>query len=76
MRILIAALLVVLTALIGAPARAADLPYPDLQVPEVDYGLTGGFYLRGSAAANLLWTQEHLDVCGCSVPPTGPGYGY
>ncbi|HVY52252.1 MAG TPA: outer membrane beta-barrel protein [Devosia sp.] len=77
MRILLAALLVVFTALIGAPVRAADLPqYPDIQVPEVDYGLQGGFYLRGSAAANLLWTQEHLDICGCSVPPTAPGYGY
>lgn len=77
MRILLAALMVVLAALIGAPARAADLPdYPDVQVPEVDYGLQGGFYLRGSVAGNLLWTQEHIDLCGCSVPPTGAGYGY
>jgi outer membrane protein with beta-barrel domain len=75
MRILFAVLIVAISALIGFPARAADLPpYPP--VPEVDYGLQGGFYLRGSAGLNVLWTQEHIDTCGCSVPPTGAGYGY
>jgi hypothetical protein len=75
MRILLAVLVVAFGALIGAPVRAADLPdYPD--VPTVDYGLQGSFYLRGSVAGNLLWTQEHIDLCGCSVPPTAPGYGY
>ena len=54
MRILLAALLVAMTALVGAPARAADMPeYPDIEIPEVDYGLSGSFYLRGSAAGNL-----------------------
>jgi hypothetical protein len=69
---------VVFTALAGAPVRAADLPdYPDIQVPEVDYGLQGGFYLRGSVGANLLWTQEHVPPgCGCITKPTAPGYGY
>ncbi len=44
MRILFAALLVAFTAIIGAPARAADLPdYPQIDIPEVDYGLQGGF---------------------------------
>lgn len=78
MRILLAALLVAFTALIGAPVRAADLPqYPDIQVPEVDYGLNGSFYLRGSAAGNLLWTYEHVDTAGCSCLGTaGMGYGY
>lgn len=77
MRILLAVLMVAFAALIGAPVRAADLPqYPDVQVPEVDYGLQGGFYLRGSVGGNLLWTQEHVDTCGCLVPPTGAGYGY
>ena len=77
MRILLAALMVVMAAMIGAQARAADLPdYPDVQVPEVDYGLQGSFYLRGSVAGNLMWTQEHIDLCGCSVPPTAAGYGY
>ena len=77
MRIFLAALLVAIGALIGAPARAADLPeYPDIQVPEVDYGLQGGFYLRGSGAGNLLWTQEHVSLCGCSSAPAAAGYGY
>jgi hypothetical protein len=76
MRILLAALIVALSALIGAPARAADIPEYPVEVPEVDYGMPSGFYLRGSAAANLMWTQEHIDLCACSVPPTAPGYGY
>ena len=74
MRILLAALLVAFAALVGAPARAADLP--QYEVPEVDYGLGGGFYLRGSAAGNLLWTRQHIGVCGCDEPVTGAGYGY
>ena len=77
MRILLAALMVVFAAFAGASVRAADLPdYPDVQVPEVDYGLQGGFYLRGSVAGNLLWTQEHVSLCGCSNKPTAAGYGY
>jgi len=78
MRILLVALMVVFTAFAGASVRAADLPdYPDVQVPEVDYGLQGGFYLRGSAAGNLLWAQEHVSVgCGCTNKPTAAGYGY
>lgn len=78
MRILLAVLLVAFGALIGAPARAADLPdYPDIEVPEVDYGLQGGLYLRGSGALNLLWTQEHIDTAGCTCLVTaGAGYGY
>ena len=78
MRILLVALMVVFTAFAGASVRAADLPeYPDIQVPEVDYGLQGGFYLRGSAGANLLWSQEHVSLgCACTDKPTAPGYGY
>jgi hypothetical protein len=78
MRILLAALLIALSALIGAPARAADMPdYPDIEIPEVDYGLAGSFYLRGSAAGNLLWTREHVDTLGCvCLAPITPGYGY
>jgi hypothetical protein len=74
MRILLVALMVVFTAFAGASVRAADLP--DYTPPEVDYGLQGGFYLRGSVAGNLLWTQEHVSTCGCINPPTGAGYGY
>lgn len=78
MRILLAALLVAMAAFIGAPARAADMPdYPDIEVPEVDYGLSGSFYLRGSAAANLLWARQHISTAGCvCLPPTSPGFGY
>lgn len=78
MRILLAVLMVAFTALIGAPVRAADFPeYSEPQVPEVDYGLSGAFYLRGSGAGNLLWAREHVDTLGCTcLPPTVPGYGY
>jgi hypothetical protein len=78
MRILLAALLLALGALAGAPARAADMPYyPDIQIPEVDYGLGGGFYLRGSGALNLLWAHDSKHHCGCEpVEITANGYGY
>jgi hypothetical protein len=77
MRILLAVLVVAFGALLGTAARAADLPeYPDVEVPTVDYGLQGGFYLRGSAGFNALWSQEHISVCGCNPPPSAPGYGY
>jgi hypothetical protein len=78
MRILLAALLVAMTAMIGASARAADIPeYPDIEIPEVDYGLQGSFYLRGSGAANLLWNYEHVDTSGCVCTSTAAyGYGY
>ena len=76
MRILLAVLLVALSALISAPVRAADLPDYNVEVPTVDYGLQGGFYLRGSAGFNSLWTQEHVGTCGCIEPPTAAGYGY
>jgi len=79
MRILLAALMMGLMALFGAQVQAADLPqYPEVQVPQVDYGLQGGFYLRGSVAGNLLWSQEHVSSCGCFATdkPTAPGYGY
>jgi hypothetical protein len=78
MRILLAALLVVMTALIGAPVRAADMPdYPDIEIPEVDYGLSGSFYLRGSGALNVLYTYEHVDTSGCVCSSVVDyGYGY
>lgn len=78
MRILLAALVIALTALIGAPARAADMPdYPDIEIPEVDYGVSGSFYLRGSAAGNALWAREHVDTFGCVCAVTGAaGFGY
>ena len=46
-------------ALLAGPAMAADMPeYPDIQVPDVDYGVGGSFYLRGSAALNWHWAPE------------------
>lgn len=78
MRILLAAL-VASTALIGATAaRAADFPdYPEIEIPEVDYGVGGSFYLRGSAGGNYLWTYHHIDITGTDVGPSAEaGYGY
>jgi len=77
MRILLAALIVMFSALTGFSARAADLP-PYSPPPVVDYGLQGGFYLRGSVGLNVLWSQEHVDITGCTncLPATGAGYGY
>ncbi|RYE07981.1 MAG: porin family protein [Hyphomicrobiales bacterium] len=77
MRILLAALLAVMTALIGAPAKAADMPdYPDIEIPDVDYGVEGAFYLRGSAAWNAQWTREHVTTGGAINAATAAGYGY
>lgn len=59
MRKFLAAMAVVATAaLFTGPASAADIPQsPEIEVPEVDYGLAA-FYLRGSAALNLHWARE------------------
>ncbi len=82
MRKLIAAILVAGATLVAGPVMAADFPeYPPvIDIPDVDYGVQGAFYLRGSAAANLLWAKEvsHDDLCGCGVifPIDKLGYGY
>jgi hypothetical protein len=78
MRILLAALAMGLMALFGAQVQAADLPqYPEVQVPQVDYGLQGSFYLRGSVGGNLLWTQEHVTTNpGFVNKAITAGYGY
>jgi hypothetical protein len=77
MRKLIAAVLVAGAALIAGPAQAADLPYypPIIELPPVDHGLEGSFYLRGSAAGNLWWAQDGNN-CACIVEFNAPGYGY
>lgn len=76
MRKLLAVLMVAGPALMGAQAvKAADMP-ECCDVPEVDYGLEGSFYLRGSGGINLLWTYEHVDITGTSNSATGAGYGY
>ena len=86
MRKLIAAIMVAGAAMIGGQAIAADMPYypPVIEIPDVDYGVEGSFYLRGSAAGNALWSREayayECVVCGPAVVTTFPfvamGYGY
>lgn len=85
MRKLIAAILTAAAA--AGPVVAADIPYypPVIEIPDVDYGVSGSFYLRGSAAWNALWTHEakayECVVCGGGVavtafPVNALGYGY
>lgn len=86
MRKLIAAIMVAGAALIAGPAIAADFPeYPPIiEIPDVDYGVQGSFYLRGSAGANALWSKEayayECTVCGLATTTAFPfsslGYGY
>lgn len=88
MRKLFAAVMVAGAAAVAGPALAADFPeYPPIiEIPDVDYGVAGSFYLRGSAAANALWSKEAtayecLPGCGGGVvltpfPFTAMGYGY
>lgn len=79
MRKLTALLIAAMLAFAVAPAVAADLPdYPIYDVPDlppVDYGLGGSFYLRGSVAGNLWWATDG-DYCGCVSTFDTPGYGY
>jgi len=84
MRKLIAMIMVAGATLVASPLQAADMPYyPEVQMPEVDYGLGGSFYLRGSVGGNLLWSGENEFFCtGCGAGSvtkeklTDPGYGY
>lgn len=82
MRKLVAAVMLAGAALVGGQAIAADLPYypPVIEIPDVDYGVQGSFYLRGSAAGNALWTYEAGGYdCSCAFtnyPTTAVGYGY
>jgi hypothetical protein len=82
MRKLTAAVMVAGATLIAGQAIAADFPeYPPvIEIPEVDYGVQGSFYLRGSAAGNALWSKEgYAYDCACEVeafPFNEMGYGY
>ena len=69
-------------AFVAIPATAADLP-EDPYIPPVDYDLGGSFYLRGSAALNVMWakevhhTPEYVALGGTDlVPIDALGYGY
>lgn len=77
MRKLTAAVLVAGAASVTGQAVAADLPYypPVIEIPDVDYGVSGGFYLRGSAAGGAWWAQDGQN-CGCIVSFDKAGYGY
>src|SRR5690606_11445756 len=83
MRKFIAAMMVAGAAIVGGQAIAADLPYypPIIEIPDVDYGVSGSFYLRGSAAGNLLWAKDYVPACpllcgGGGNNLTIAGYGY
>jgi hypothetical protein len=79
MRKLLTAVLAAVAVLVAGPAVAADFPeYPPIiEVPDVDYGVEGSFYLRGSAGLNLLWAKEHREACGtCRFPIDEAGFGY
>lgn len=82
MRNLFAVGIVAVAALVAAPAIAADYPeypsYPQIDLPplpQVDNGLAGGFYLRGSVGANM-WHAVDGQYCACVATFTNPGYGY
>lgn len=79
MRKLEAVVVLAATALMAAPVMAADpiqyQPIDYTPAPQVDYGLGGSFYLRGSAAMNA-WTAEDGSYCGCIADIEEPGYGY
>ena len=84
MRKLIGVLMVAAAATVASPGLAADFPeYPPIEVPEVDYALSGSFYLRGSVGLNAMVARDvnyQTCVCGVAVdvvsPITGAGYGY
>ena len=82
MRKLIAAIMVAGATLVAGSALAADFPYdpPVIEIPDVDYGVQGSFYLRGSAAGNYLWSKEAQGYdCQCTLTTTSfdkGGYGY
>lgn len=80
MRKLTLAVLAAGAAFVG-PALAADMPFypPIIEIPDVDYGYTGSFYLRGSAGLNALWAKRvnHPTAIPTTVFDTdGFGYGY
>jgi hypothetical protein len=80
MRKIIAAIMVAGATAIAGQALAADFPeYPPIiEIPDVDYGVSGSFYLRGSAGLNLLWAREvsHPTATPSTFQIDGFGYGY
>ncbi len=79
MRKLTLAVLAAGAAFVG-PALAADMPFypPIIEIPDVDYGYTGSFYLRGSAGLNAMWAKRvnHPTATPSTFDVDGFGYGY
>jgi hypothetical protein len=84
MRKLLGVLMVAAAAFVAGPGQAADFPeYPPIDVPEVDYGLSGSFYLRGSVGVNAMRAGDiTYSTCNCGgavtvvSPVATAGYGY
>lgn len=80
MRKFITAMMVAGATVVGGQAIAADLPYypPVIEIPDVDYGVSGSFYLRGSAGLNALWARQvnHPTAAPSTFSIDGFGYGY
>ncbi len=77
MRKLLASAAVGTAALLAGQAVAADLPL--YEIPEVDYGIGGSFYLRGSAALNWHWAPivyQPNDPIATDREVVEGGYGY
>ncbi len=83
MRKLIAVVVTASVAVVAAPlvlagpAMAAEIltpPPTTYEIPPVDYGLGGSFYLRGSVAGSAWWATDG-SYCGCIATFTTPGYG-
>ncbi len=86
MRKLLAVIIAAFWAISAAPlfistsVMAADLnpPPPTYEIPDlppVDYGLQGSFYLRGSVAGNGWWASDG-SYCGCIATFVSPGLGF
>jgi len=63
--------------MLAGPAMAAEIlppPPPTYEIPPVDYGLGGSFYLRGSVAGSAWWATDG-SYCGCIATFASPGYG-
>jgi len=62
------------------PAMAADLPdyNPPIEIPDVDDGYGGAFYLRGSAGLGLSWAREleHTTTTPTTFDIDEAGWGY
>ena len=77
MRKFLASAVVGTAALLAGPAQAADIPEDPPIIPQVDYGIGGSFYLRGSAALNLHYAKEKVDPLNDLIYPIDTlGYGY